>query len=141
MKLKVILTTLIAFAIGFQAPVRADDTPLAKNMSGMNKLLRTLKRQIGDAAKKDENVGIIGKIKTSIAEAAKLEPKQTKDIPEAEKAAYLEKYKTQMAELNKTFEAIEAAVTAGKADDAKALFDKLSEQKEKGHKDFGADDE
>ena len=142
MKLKVILTTLVAFAIGFQTAVFADDdTPLAKNMSGMNKALRTLKRQIADASKKDENVGLIGKIKTSIAEAAKLEPKKTKDIPEAEKAAYIEKYKKQLTDLNKTFEGIEAALTAGKADDAKALFDKLSEQKEKGHKDFGADDE
>ena len=142
MKLKVILTTLVAFAIGSQATVRAeDDTPLAKNMSGMNKALRTLKRQIADAAKKDENVGLIGKIKASLAEAVKLEPKKTKEVPEAEKAAYLEKYKKQLAELGKTFDDIETALKADKPNDAKALFDKLSEQKEKGHKDFGADDE
>ena len=142
MKLKVLLTSLIALTIGFQASVRAeDDTPLAKNMSGMNKALRTLKRQIADASKKDENVAMVEKIKTSIAEAAKLEPKKTKDIPAAEKAAYLEKYKKQMGDLGKTFDEIEAALKAGKADDAKALFDKLAEQKEKGHKDFGADDE
>ena len=142
MKLKVILTTLVAFAIGSQATVRAeDDTPLAKNRSGMNKALRTLKRQIADAAKKDENVGLIGKIKASLAEAVKLEPKKTKEVPEAEKAAYLEKYKKQLAELGKTFDDIETALKADKPNDAKALFDKLSEQKEKGHKDFGADDE
>ena len=142
MKLKTLLTTLVALTIGFQASVRAeDDTPLAKNMSGMNKALRTLKRQVADAAKKDENVALLEKIKASLVEAAKLEPKKTKDVPAAEKAAYLEKYKKQMADLSKTFEDIETAVKAGKTDDAKALFDKLGEQKEKGHKDFGADDE
>ena len=142
MKLKTLLTTLVALTIGFQASVRAeDDTPLAKNMSGMNKALRTLKRQVADAAKKDENVALLEKIKASLVEAAKLEPKKTKDVPAAEKAAYLEKYKKQMADLSKTFEDIDTAVKAGKTDDAKALFDKLGEQKEKGHKDFGADDE
>ena len=142
MKLKTLLTTLVALAIGLHATVRAeDDTPLAKNMSGMNKALRTLKRQIADASKKDENIAMVEKIKASIAEASKLEPKKTKDIPAAEKAAYIEKYKKQMADLGKTFDDIETALKAGKADDAKALFDKLGEQKEKGHKDFGADDE
>lgn len=142
MKLKVLFTTLIALTIGFQASVRAeDDTPLGKNMSGMNKALRTLKRQIADASKKDENIGLLEKIKTSIAEASKLEPKKTKEVPEAEKAAYIAKYKKQMEELGKTFDEIETAVKADKAADAKALFDKLGEQKEKGHKDFGADDE
>ena len=62
-------------------------------------------------------------------------------MPAAEKAAYLEKYKQQMTDLGKTFDELEAAIKADKADDAKKLFEKLSEQKEKGHKDFGADDE
>ena len=142
MKLKALLTTLVALTIGFHATVRAEeDTPLAKNMSATNKALRTLKRQLADTSKKDENVGLVGKIKANLVEAAKLEPKKTKDIPEAEKTAYLEKYKTQIADLSKTFDDMEVALKAGKTDDAKALFDKLAEQKEKGHKDFGADDE
>ena len=142
MKLKTLFTILTTLTVALSASVRAeDDTPLAKNMSATNKLLRTLKRQLGDSSKKDENVAMLEKIKTNVTEAAKLEPKKTKDVPEAEKTAYLEKYKKQMADLQKTFEDIATAVKAGKPDEAKALFDKLSEQKEKGHKDFGADDE
>ena len=142
MKLKTLLTILTTLTLGFSAAVAAEDeTPLAKNMSAMNKMLRTLKRQIADTAKKDENVAMLEKIKTSLVEAAKLQPKKTKDVPEAEKTAYLENYKKQMTDLSKTFDDIATAVKAGKPDEAKALFDKLSEQKEKGHKDFGADDE
>ena len=142
MKSKTLFTILTTLTFALSASVRAeDDTPLAKNMSGMNKTLRTLKRQLGDSSKKDENVAMVEKIKASIAEASKLEPKKTKDIPEAEKAAYIEKFKKQMADLGKTFDDLATALKAGKADDAKALFDKLAEQKEKGHKDFGADDE
>ena len=142
MKIKALLTILTTLALGFNAAIAADDdTPLAKNMSAMNKSLRMLKRQLSDATKKDENVAMVGKIKTSLDEAVKLEPKKTKDVPEAEKTAYLEKYKKQITDLKKTFEDIETALKAGKLDEAKTLFDKLAEQKEKGHKDFGADDE
>ena len=142
MKLKSLLTLLTTLTLGFNAAIAAeDDTPLAKNMSAMNKNLRTLKRQLGDTSKKDENIGLLGKMKASLDEAIKLQPKKTKDIPEAEKTAYIEKFKKQITELKKSFEEIETALKAGKADEAKVVFDKLAEQKEKGHKDFGADDE
>ncbi len=142
MKLKTLFSIFTTLTVALSASFGADeDTPLAKNMSAMNKSLRTLKRQLADTSKKDENIGMVEKIKTSLDEAAKLQPKKTKDIPEAEKTAYIEKYKAQIADLKKTFDGIGAALKAGKPDDAKALFDKLSEQKEKGHKDFGADDE
>ena len=142
MKLKTLLTILTTLTLGFSAAIAADDeTPLAKNMSAMNKSLRTLKRQLADTSKKDDNVALLEKIKANLADAIKLEPKKTKEVPEAEKTAYIEKFKKQITDLKKTFEDIETAVKAGKSDEAKALFDKLAEQKEKGHKDFGADDE
>ncbi len=142
MKFRILLTLLTTLTLGFTSTVRAEeDTPLAKSMSAMNKSLRMLKRQLADATKKDDNVALVGKIKGNIAEALKLQPAKTKDVPEAEKAAYIEKYKAQLGDLDKTFTGIEDALKAGKTDDAKALFEKLSEQKEKGHKDFGADDD
>ena len=67
MKIKALLTILTTLALGFNAAIAADDdTPLAKNMSAMNKSLRMLKRQLSDASKKDENVGILEKVKTSL---------------------------------------------------------------------------
>jgi soluble cytochrome b562 len=107
----------------------------------MNKSLRTLKRQISDAAKKDDNLALLGKMKGNLAEAIKLEPKKTKDVPAAEKAAYVEKFKQELTELGKTYDQLEAAIKDGKTAEAKAIFDKISEQKEKGHKDFGVDEE
>ena len=142
MKIQNLLALLATLAIGLTSAARAEeDTPLSKQMSAMNKSLRTLKRQIADPAKKDDNLALLAKIKDSLAESLKLQPAKTKDIPEAEKAAYVEKYKAQLTELGKTFDGIAAAITAGKPDDAKPLLEKLGEQKEKGHKDFGADDD
>jgi hypothetical protein len=142
MKLKTLLTLLTTAALSLNVAFAAeDDTPLAKEMKSMNKSLRTLKRQVGDAAKKDENLQLLAGIKKNLDASAKLEPAKTKDIPAGEKSAYLDKYKKQIADLGKSFDEVETAVKAGKPDDAKKAFDKLSEQKEKGHKDFGADDD
>ncbi len=45
-----------------------------------------------------------------------------------------------MNDLAKSFDALETAVKDGKSDDAKKIFEKLSDEKEKGHKDFAPDE-
>ena len=141
MKLKSLLTLAVTLAFGFTTAFAAeDDTPLAKEMKSMNKSLRTLKRQVADASKKDDNVALIAGIKKSLAASMKFEPAKTKEVPAAEKAAYLTKFKQQMTDLGKTYDELEAAIKAGKTDDANKALEKLSQEKEKGHKDFGADE-
>ena len=140
MKLKSLLTLALTLAMGSSIAFAEEDTPLTKEMKTVNKNLRTLKRQVEDASKKDENLGLIATSKKAIEAAIKLEPAKAKDVPAGEKAAYLEKYKAQMSDLGKTFDELETAVKAGKVDDAKKLFEKLSEEKEKGHKDFAPDE-
>jgi len=140
MKLKSLLTLALTLAISSTFTFAEEDTALAKEMKVVNKNLRTLKRQVEDASKKDENLALIAAAKKSIDAALKLEPEKTKDVPAGEKAAYLQKYKAQMGDLGKTFDELDAAVKAGKVDDAKKLFEKLSEEKEKGHKDFAPDE-
>jgi hypothetical protein len=141
MKLKSLPILALTLAFGLNVAFSADDdTPLAKEMKTVNKSLRTIKRQIDDPAKKDENLGLIATIKKSLVVEKTLEPAKTKDVPAAEKQAYLDKYKAQMTDLAKTFDELEAAIKADKADDAKKLFEKLADQKEKGHKDFAPDE-
>jgi hypothetical protein len=142
MKLKSLLTLVAVLAVGFNFAAMAadDDTPLAKAMKIVNKNIRTMKRQIDDPAKKDDNLALIAASKKSLDECMKLEPAKTKDVPAGDKAAYLDKYKAQMKDVAKTFDDLETAVKAGKTDDAKKLFEKLSDEKEKGHKDFNPDE-
>jgi len=142
MKFKSLLTLVAVLAVGFNFVAMAadDDTPLAKAMKVVNKNIRTMKRQIDDPAKKDDNLALIAAAKKSLDECLKLEPAKTKDVPAGDKSAYLAKYKEQMNGVVKTFDDLEAAVKAGKTDDAKKIFEKLSDEKEKGHKDFNPDD-
>jgi len=141
MKLKSLLTLAAIVAVSFNVALAADDdTPLAKQMKITNKSIRTLKRQIDDASKKDDNLALIATAKKSVDESSKLEPAKTKDVPAGEKAAYLDKYHAEMKEVAKSFDDLEAAVKDGKIDDAKKIIEKLADQKEKGHKDFNPDD-
>ena len=140
MKMKSLLAFVSAFAVAASLAVADEDTPLSKEMSAMNKALRQLKKTASDPAAKAANLAAIDKIKANLAASVKLEPAKTKDQPAAEKEAYLEKYKKQMAELEKTFDDLKAAVTKGDEAGIQAAFEKLSDQKEKGHKDFAPDE-
>ena len=110
-------------------------------MTAMNKSLRILKRQVADPAKKEDNLALVGKMKANVDASLKLEPAKGKDVPAADKPAYLEKFKQQLVDLKKAYEELETALKADKQDEAKKVFEKLSEQKEKAHKDFGVCDE
>lgn len=140
MKMKSLLAFVSAFAVAATLAVADEDTPLSKEMSAMNKALRTLKKSVSDPSQKAANVAAIDKIKAGVAASAKLEPAKTKDQPAAEKAAYLEKYKKQMADLEKALDELKAAVEKGDDTAVQASFEKLSDLKEKGHKDFAPDE-
>ena len=141
MKMKLLSTLLLTLVLGCTASFADEEpTPLEKEMKAMNKSLRTLKKQAEDAAKKDENLALIATIKKAVEAATKLEPAETKKVPAAEKAAYLDKYKAQLTGLAKSFDELEAAIKDGKAEDVKKVLTKLSDQKDKGHKDFAPEE-
>jgi soluble cytochrome b562 len=133
-----LVAALTAFA--FSSASFADETPLGKEMSTMNKAYKALKKNAADASKKADNLEALAKIKKSLEASIPLEPKHTKDQPAAAKPAYLEKYKKQMQELIAAFDEVKKGIEAGNDAAVKAAFDKLSDLKKKGHEDFGADD-
>jgi soluble cytochrome b562 len=141
MKMKSLLAFVSAFAVAASLAVGAEeDTPLAKEMQAMNKTLRALKKTANDPAKKADNLAAVEKMKTNLAAAAKLEPAKTKDQPAAEKPAYLEKFKKEIAELEKAFDELKAAIDKGEGEGISKSFEKLADMKEKGHKDFAPDE-
>ncbi len=136
------LATAFTFALspGNTAFAADDDTPLTKEMNGVNKDLRKLKKQVADASKKDENIGLVDDIKKHLVTGRDMEPATTKDQPADKKAAFIAKYKEQIDSTIKDFDALSAAIKADKADEAKTLLEKLQKDKEQGHKDFRPDD-
>ncbi|HEX8312351.1 MAG TPA: cytochrome b562 [Chthoniobacteraceae bacterium] len=144
MKIKALLTLAVTLMLGVHFAAAADekeDTPLSKEMAQMNKSLRLLKRQVADPTKKEANLELLAKIRKNTKASHDYEPAKGKDVPAGEKTAYMEKYKQQLTELDKTFEQLETALKADNQDEAKKIFEKLTEQKEQGHKDFAPDSE
>jgi len=141
MKIKLLLTLFSALAMSFSGVVLAadEDTPLSKEMTAMNKSLKTIKRQMADPAKNADNLELIGKVKAGIEKAHELSPKKTDK--QADKAAYTAKFKDEMGDLSKAVGDLETAIKGDKADDAKKAMDKIYQLKEKGHKDFGVDED
>jgi len=131
--------TPLALVLSLGLAAHADDTPMEKEMSAMNKAYKALKKSLEDPAQKAENLKLIAEIKKTTEASSKMEPKTTADQPAAGKAAFVEKYKAQMADFAKEVAALEAAVNAGDMAAAKASFDKLNDLKKKGHEAFKKD--
>lgn len=136
--MRTLLTACFAAAFALTA-VAADETPLSKEMSAMNKSLRTVKRQLADTSKKEDNLALVDKVMKSIEATHTLEPKKTSE--QSDKPAYTKKFQEEMLELGKTVGELKEAIKADKTDDAKAALDKIYKLKDKGHKDFGVDDD
>jgi prephenate dehydrogenase len=140
MKMKSLLAFVSAFALAASLAVAEEDTPLSKEMSAMNKALRALKKTAQDPAQKAANLAAVDKMKANVAAGLKYEPAKTKDQPAAEKTAYLDKFKQQMSDLDKSLDELKASIDKGDKEAITKLFEKLGEIKEKGHKDFAPDE-
>lgn len=140
MKLKPLVSFISVLALSVTFSMADEDTPLSKEMSAMNKSLRTLKRQVADASKKADNLALIDKMKANVTASLKYEPAKTKDQPAGDKPAYLAKYKEQMNGLDKALDELKAAIEKGDAEAVNKVVEKLGEIKEHGHKDFAPDE-
>ena len=135
--------TLLAAAILFTAlgsALHAEKTELGDKMKALGKNLKLVKAQIADPAKQQSTVGLLESAKTNAEAAKKLTPSRTKEVPEADRAKFLSGYQAQIGKLVDDLGKIEAAVKAGKYDDAKKLFADLGTVKREGHEKFAPKD-
>ena len=68
-----------------------------------------------------------------------MDPAKTKEVSAADKAKFLEGYEAAMVELGKGLDSLKAAVEGGKADEAKAIIEKLNAAKKDAHRKYKAD--
>jgi len=115
-------------------------------MKGMNRALKQLNGQIGDAARKDENLRLINDMQRLCVTAKGLpltdhvyEKAGAKD--EAGKASLNKAFRVRLIALLKAQIEVEEKLADGKADEAKALLGRLIEIEEAGHKEMGIGDD
>lgn len=131
--------SLLALAIVSFSPVaHAADSELEKQMKNIGENTKALKQTVGDSARKSESLSAIGHMIRSAENARMLIPKKTAELPEADRARFIADFQKQIDGLIAQFKQIEADLTAGKTDDAKADFAKIGGMKREGHEKFAA---
>lgn len=141
MKIRLTLATLICALVASPA-LRAENagkeetTELGSHMEKAGGAWRAIKRQITDATKNEDTLKRLGVVKTELTASLKLKPEKTADKPEADRAkfvaAYADGIKAQIALIEK----LEAAVKAGKNDEAAKLCAEADQAQKDGHKEF-----
>lgn len=113
-----------------------DDTQLGKEMSAMNRAFRQLKKQAGDAAQNASSLELLDKIKKASEASIDLIPEKAAGLPEADRPAFVEKYKKEMKEFVAALDKLEAAFKAGDNETATKLVAELNALQKSGHKEF-----
>ena len=138
MKIRALLAALLCslvlppvFAAEDNSPSELDDW-----MEQMNTAYRKLTRQIADPPKNADSLKQIAAVRERATEAMKLEPKKKADIPAAGQAKFVADYQAMMKTFIADVDKLEAALKAGKNEEAAALVKTLKQAQEDGHKQF-----
>lgn len=128
------LFLVIASVPGFSA--QGKHTPMEDQMEEINAVYRKLGRQIKDPAKNADSLKQAGIIREHAIAATKMEPKRKADVPAAEQAKFISEYQSAMKAFVDEIGKLEAALKAGKNEEAAAALQALKVAQENGHRDF-----
>ena len=135
------LICVLAATLGLQAQDKAakstvTSTELEDKMDEINAAYRKLNRQIGDASKNADSLKQVAIIQQNAAAAMKLEPMKKKEVPAAEQAKFMTDYQAKMKSFVADVGKLEAALKAGKNEDAANALKTLKQDQDEGHKAF-----
>jgi soluble cytochrome b562 len=138
------LICVLAATLGLQAQDKGaktgpTSTELEDTMDDINAAYRKLNRQISDASKNADSLKQVAIIQQKSAAAMKLEPMKKKEIPAAEQAKFMADYQAKMKSFVADVGKLEAALKAGKNDEAAVALKTLKQDQDEGHKAFKKD--
>lgn len=113
-----------------------DHTELGEHMEKMGGAFRRLSRQASDSTKNEESLKLVQTLKTNAEAALKLQPEKTADIPAEQREKFVSDYQAHMKTFLADLAKVEAALQAGKNDEAAALVKTLKKDQDEGHKQF-----
>jgi ABC-type transporter MlaC component len=112
------------------------DTELGKTMESLNKAWRKLRKQAPDPASNASSLELIATINAASEKALTFQPDKTKDLPEADRAKYVQAYQDKMKEFQAKMGKLSDAFKAGDNPGAVALIKELGALQREGHKEF-----
>lgn len=141
MKIKLLLVTVAcALSVGSFARAADVETELGGKMEKMGGAFRAIRRQISDASKNADSLAKLATIRQNAEASIKLEPAKKAEIPSAEQKKFVADYKAEMKKFIELVGKVEAALKAGKNDEAAKLCAAMGDAQKAGHKKFKKDD-
>ena len=138
MKKLILPAMLLAAACMVPAPVRADDTPLAKEMEAMDDAYKAFRRETDPA----KGAKAAREAQEAVLKAIPMTPAMVEKMPAGEaKDKAIASYRTQMGKLFVSLCEVEAAFVAKDLAKVATLVDTLKGQKKEGHNEFIEDEE
>ncbi len=145
-RLFLILSFLVAAALHAAEPSakpaksEEPETPLTAQMEAMNKSWRTIRRQVGDAGKTAETLGLVVEMKAHLAKATDFDPAMAAELPADKRAAFVADYHRDLGHLVAAVDQLEAALKAGDNAQATDIVQKMNDMRRDGHKRYKSDD-
>jgi len=123
-----------------QTPVKAaknePKTKLETKMDKMGGAYRKLRKQVADPSQNESSLKLLATMQDAARSALDLTPAKAADIPEGQRAKFVSDYQAGIKDLQAEFGKLEAALRAGKNDDAVALVKEIGALERKEHKAF-----
>ena len=136
MKLRLFLTSLLIALFASPFVHAAEDTPLEKEMSDLNKAFRQLKKQAADSTLGQASLPLVAQMEKAATASIALVPEKAADLPEGSQAAFIADYKEKMQAMVATLTKLETALKAGNTADAAKLVAELGAMQRAGHKEY-----
>lgn len=113
-----------------------------QSMMIMNRALKTLKSQVNDATKKEENLKLVADMQRGCLAAKALAPEKAlgKETDAAKKAEMATMYRKEMITIMTKLLAVESAILDGKGADAEKLIAEIGDLRDQGHSEFNVRD-
>ena len=118
------------------AEAKKPETELDGKMEKMNGAFRKLRRQAADPTKNAESIALVATLKENATAAAKLVPAKADTIPEADRAKFLEGYRSKMADMLAAIDKLAAAFQANQNDDAVKIIQDMGAMQKEGHHEY-----
>lgn len=119
-----------------QDPVEIEETELDKDMLEVKAKVRSLRRSLRDPAQNEASLADLQILETRVLTAKARIPRNTKDLPEAERAAYVLAYRADMITFLSTALAVESSLLAGDQEAAQEHFKSFRAQEDPAHEKF-----
>ena len=112
------------------------DTELAKQMEVIEKGMKKLKKSLKESKENEASAATVAEIKKAATVCLEQVPAMAKQVPEAERAKFIENYKKDMTAFIAQVDKLAGALKAGKNEEALEIHKAMSDMEDKGHEKY-----